>query len=209
MVSGVLWVKSAGEDYVMTNQGADKPLLRLSDVKGWLKEVRDFKQERTRIDDNIRALENKLAAAKVFMGDLSVERLDSEFIPRESSASPPEDREPLPDAIVRIIREAGKPLTKIEIRRALEEEPIHAARFKHSPNYFYTAMIRLEKRGAVRRRGKKYSLTPKQHEAPDSDESSAPSHKVGGNGNPSSNGSGGTSTSLAAHPGAIPADPGL
>ena len=77
-----------------------------------------------------------------------------------------DDREPLPDAILRTIREAGQPLTNIEIRRTLERGPVHAKRFESSPNYFYTAMKRLRDRDFLIKVGDKFDLSPEEKGTP-------------------------------------------
>ncbi|MAE45154.1 MAG: hypothetical protein CMF63_09350 [Magnetovibrio sp.] len=147
----------------MPNNTADRALLTLSDVWRMEEESRRLKSERDILDAKIRNLENRLAAAKYFMGD---EVITSTGTPSVSVSTQPksevDNREPLPDAILRTIREAGQPLTNIEIRRTLEREPVHAERFESSPNYFYTAMRRLRNRDFLIKVGNKFDLSPEE-----------------------------------------------
>lgn len=155
------------------NQNVDKPLLTLNQAIAWQNELRRAKDEQFEIESKISSLENKLAAARVLMEDLTLEDFEKQTSAITVPTTVQDDREPLPDAIKRTIREAGKLLTKIAIRQSLEKEPVHAARFANSPNYFYTAMNRLEKRHKIIRRGKKYGLPSTKNEAPPNGSGSA------------------------------------
>lgn len=68
---------------------------------------------------------------------------------------------PPSEAILSVVRKAGRPLTAIEIRRLLQAERYPMEKFGSNLSYYYTLLIRLLRGGKlVRVRGGKYSIGP-------------------------------------------------
>ena len=157
----------------MTSISGDRTLLTLSDVRRMEGEARRLREERDKLDAKIRLIDNRLSAARYFMDDSSRHSLENEEISpnapenqRRTGPSDISDRESLPDGILRTIRASVTPPTKIQIRRALEREPVHAEKFIASPNYFYTAIKRLLDRGVITTKGGHCYIVSEQNETP-------------------------------------------
>lgn len=169
----------------MTADFKDRTLLTLSDVKRMEDEVRRLRQDRDKIDAKVRHFENRLSAARYFMDETLFDRHEADEggappqAEKSATAQPQEDRESLPDAILRTIRTAKEPPNKFAIRRALEREPVHAERFKNSPNYFYTAIKRLIDKEIIAVRNGRCYIRADQNETPSEDQSDGVSEITG------------------------------
>lgn len=121
-------------------------------------DVRQWKNERSRLEARISQLTRKIEAAELlFPGIGSAEPVRA--ISRKEAAGVGS----MGDAAKNAIREAGVPLAPPEIRRKLETSGF-AEQLGKNPNYLYTVIFRLFRRGELVRDGERYRL-------PDGDES--------------------------------------
>lgn len=115
-------------------------------------DVRRWKEERARLEARIAQIVRKIDAAELlFPGIGSVDQM------------PPATHRPtsrggsMGDAVIAAIREAGAPLAPPEIRRRLENAGFEE-KLGRNPNYLYTVIFRLFRRGELVREGDRYRL---------------------------------------------------
>lgn len=134
--------------------GEDDVILTRAQVERWLEEHDILKRQAADIQSRVATVEQKLSAAEVLLGRPLINRggasSDSE------SAGDDDGSENMAEATLRIAQERGVPLTNQQLVSALREIPEFAERLDRNPNYFYTMISRLAKRGALVKDGGTY-----------------------------------------------------
>lgn len=125
-------------------QDHDDVLLTASTVRQWEQEGADIDAQITDLQMRRDSITRRLEAVKFLFG-------------QQKLAHPPtpviaiEDDETMVDAVIRVLREADRPLDNTEIRAKLAEKPKFRESLDNNVNYYYTLMNRLlKKEGAER-----------------------------------------------------------
>lgn len=156
----------------------DRVLLRTSDIKRWSDEIDKLLGERKEIEEKIQRLKRQLDAA-AFLSDTAVMKQGAvkaapigvaQETDTAGSVNIHVGDESMPSAAERIILNAGKLLSHMEIQSSLKKIPDYRERLEQNPNYYYTVIGRLLKRKKIAKRGRKYGPPlPKNENAKDAD----------------------------------------
>jgi hypothetical protein len=130
----------------------DKVLLTAAQVTQWRDEYSSLSDQRDAISAKLAKLEEKLAAVALITGTSVPAILGVADEDEETS------RESLTAAVKRVIRTAGKPMSRHDIRVALLADPEWGDRLRRSPNSFYNAMGRLAGREEIKQEGERFRL---------------------------------------------------
>ena len=150
----------------------DRVLLRASDIRRWRDEIDTLLGKRKAIEERIQELKRKLDAAAFLSEPAIVKPKIARAVvigvaPETDTAGSADIHvgdESLPSAAERIILNAGKMLSHMEIQSALKKIPECSERLEQNPNYYYTVIGRLLKRKKIAKRGRKYGPPPHKHE---------------------------------------------
>lgn len=134
------------------NSSHDNALLKQSDVRKWQETKANLEKRIAADTSEVARLTRLLDAAAVLTGETASEESAATPEPRFAQKPP----STLPEVILFILDISGRPMTQPEIRSALPEE--WQERIRKAPNYFYTALIRMVRRGTVVREGDYISL---------------------------------------------------
>ena len=123
----------------------------------------------TAIDDYIT---NVVTAQLLFL-----EAEESEEIMAHEAREVTREADTMAAGVLRILQRSNAIMEPKEIRNALKQLDVWANQIERNPNYFYTVLSRLQRRGKIVKTGKKYRAAPESKDAkPDENahQSSAP-----------------------------------
>ena len=126
-------------------------LLTSSEVEAWREEKAKLEQEIAVKQQRLVDLEQLLVAASLLMRARGI-------TPAEGNETQTPGGETLPDMIINILQERVGPISNNEIKALMNKSGLGRARLKGNPNYYYTAMSRLIKRGLVTKDGDRYEI---------------------------------------------------
>ena len=132
----------------------DHPLLTMRDIERWREEKAQVEAEIKELQERLSNINRKLDAAHLFLPPENQEQ----FVPIPASTPDQVEAESLPLAIRMVLAEAKQLLTNKEIRRRLKQTEPWKSRLE-SNAYYYTAIMRLVKRGVAVKEGKRYRLS--------------------------------------------------
>ena len=120
-------------------------------------DVRQWKEERNRLEARIAQITRKIEAAELLfpgIGSADVTRTPARKVASGGSS--------MGEAVKIAIRGAGVPLAPPDIRQRLQNS-VFAEQLSNNPNYLYTVIFRLAKRGELIREGDRYRLPPEEN----------------------------------------------
>ena len=132
-------------------------------VEAWRKDLDEINQEIKKLIERRVKLQGRLNSIHLFLEEDQAEQVSLPGLPQEvsglpelsESASPANEILPLkefapPDAIRSVLQEAGKPLTKNEIRERLKLANYPMGRFRSDGGYFHTIISRMARAREIR-----------------------------------------------------------
>lgn len=126
-------------------------LLTSSEVEAWRGEKVKLEQEIAVKQQRLNDLEQLLVAASLLMRARGI-------TPTEGNETQAPGGETLPDMIINILQERVGPISNNEIKALINKSGYGRARLRDNPNYYYTAMGRLVKRGLITKDGAQYEI---------------------------------------------------
>jgi hypothetical protein len=128
----------------------DTPLITIGQVNQMQVDLAAKLQERETLDAAIKRLETWLAAASLLAGhDLAA--MEKEVELDELNDGVINEVENMAEATKRILAASTRAISHAQLQDALRETPLFAERLEKNPNYYYTMVSRLIKRGEVER----------------------------------------------------------
>jgi hypothetical protein len=139
-----------------SNPKTRTPLVTVEEVDEWREELRTLQNQQSEIGVKIRDLEARLAAADFFVRERALASVMG--IPTVAALSAQESIPPtMQEAVLRIIRKNPEGLEPKQISNVIRIDPDLPSRIKGShPNYIYTTLMRLTKRGLITKDGSVY-----------------------------------------------------
>lgn len=131
----------------MFNNGV---LLTMGDVTKWREEDAALTAQIAELQAKREFIRARLAAVELIVGRANV-TLASDTLEATAVLTPAPDEERMIDAIQRIVEMAFDPMTTGAIKRELSKNEKFKERLDASPNYLYTALSRLVKKGVIER----------------------------------------------------------
>lgn len=134
--------------------GDGHPLLTMRDIERWREEKVQVEDEIRKLQERLSAISRKLDAASLFLPPEAREQ----DVPIPATSAHQVEAESLPFAILKVLTEANQLLTNKQIRHRLQQTEPWKSRLE-SNAYYYTAIMRLVRRGAVIKEGKRFRLS--------------------------------------------------
>lgn len=142
-------------------------LLTGSTVRQWEMEGEEIDRKITELLRRRDEITRKLDAVKLLIGDAKPAPVNVVMAAVGNRLD-----ESMTDAVLRVIKEAGKPLEHHQIKERLYEVPRLRESIQKNVNYYYTVIGRLIERKAIEKIGKTYALS-QTNEAPTEQSESA------------------------------------
>lgn len=135
-------------------------ILTMDDVRRWRGERDRLREEIHERMEKLEKVDKYLDAAKLFM-----EVEEREEAEAEEPSKIVGEAESMADGVLRILQRSNAIMKPKEVKNALMQLDVWANQLERNPNYFYTVLSRLQRRGKIIKTGKRYRAISESKDA--------------------------------------------